>query len=252
MEIAPGLHLVEGTRGANVYLIVEDALTLVDTGLPGNGLAIANYVVRLGRRPDELRRVVLTHNHLDHSGSAAQVRTLTGARVLAHAAEADGGMLVPGVSGAGGSVLRNVCMLLHVVQPVPVDDLLQDGSVIPALGGLRVLHMPGHTPGSICLYSERRGVLFTGDVMINNGNRLSQAFPLSQHDRKLAQQALTRLLPLSIQLCCFAHGRPLGDGVGARVIQFAQNPATSHPWWRLVKNMRLLIFFGLRLLRGKG
>lgn len=250
MEIAPDLHLVEGTKGANVYLIVEDTLTLVDAGLPGNGPAIARCIARLGRRFDELKRTVLTHGHFDHSGSAAQLRALTGARVLAHAAEVEGGTLVPGLNGAGGRLLHLIGGLMHVHQ-VQVDQPLQDGDIIPVLGGLKVLHMPGHTPGSICLFSEKRGVLFAGDVIINNGDRLSRPLPRSRRGRRLAEQSLERLSPLGIQLCCFGHGRPMGDGVGARVAQFAHNPPATPVWWRVMKNVRLLALFDPRLLRCK-
>ena len=250
MEIAPNLYLAEGVRGANVYLIVEDTLTLVDTGLPGNGPAIARYIARLGRRPDELKRVVLTHSHLDHSGSAAQLSALTGAKVLAHAAETEGGLLIPGLSGTGGLVFRRIAGLMRV-RPVPIDKLLQEGDVIPVLGGLKVLHVPGHTPGSICLFSESRGVLFTGDIMLNSGDRLSQPLPMFQQDRILAGQSLKKLLPLDIRLCCFGHSPPLGDGSQAMVSRFVDHPVQTPFWWRVDKNLRLLAFFGTRLLRRK-
>lgn len=250
MQIAPNLYLAEGVRGANVYLIVEDTLTLVDTGLPGNTPAIGRYISRLGRRPDELKRVVLTHSHLDHSGSAAQLSALTGAKVLAHAAETEGGLLIPGLSGTGGLVFRRIAGLMRV-RPVPIDELLHEGDVIPVLGGLKVLHVPGHTPGSICLFSESRGVLFTGDIMLNSGGRLSQPLLMFQHDRELAEKSLEKLLPLDIQLCCFGHSPPLGDGAQAMVTQFVDHPVQTPFWWRVAKNMRLLAFFGARLLRRK-
>lgn len=250
MEIVPSIHLVEGTRGGNVYLIVEDTLTLVDTGLPGNGSASARYLARIGRRFVELERVVLTHGHVDHSGSAAQIKAMTGARILAHAAEAEGGVLVPGFSSVGERLLHRIGKLMSV-PPVTVDELLQDGDVIPVLGGLRVLHMPGHTSGSICLFSERHGVLFTGDIMMNSGDRLSQPLPGFQRDRKLVEQSLRKLLPLDIQLCCFGHSSPLGDGAKEKVIQFVHNPPVTPLWWRLAKNLRLLTLFGFRLLRRK-
>lgn len=248
MQIAPNLHLVEGVRGGNVYLIVEDTLALVDSGLPGSGPAIARFIARLGRRPDELKRVVLTHGHLDHAGSAAQLRVLTGAKVLAHAAETQHGMLLPGLSGAGGLVFRRIAGLLRV-RSVNVDVLLHEGDIIPVLGGLKVLHVPGHTPGSVCLLSESRGVLFSGDIMFNSGDRLSQPLPLFQQDRLLADQSLKKLLPLDIQLCCFGHSPPLGDGVQAMVSSFVVHPVGTPVWWRLAKNMRLLAFLGTRLLR---
>ena len=68
MEVVPGIHKVDATWGGNVYLLVEEeGLTLVDAALPGNAGKILHYIEGLGREPSELRYVLLTHAHPDHS-----------------------------------------------------------------------------------------------------------------------------------------------------------------------------------------
>src|SRR4051794_29788848 len=101
-EIAPGLHRVElGPDGfVNAYIIeTEGQLTLFDSGFPGDGETLVACIESLGYAPGDLKSIVLSHAHMDHSGSAGQVRELTGAQVLA--TQLDGDLLASGFSGRG-------------------------------------------------------------------------------------------------------------------------------------------------------
>ena len=85
MEVAPGVHKVEGLRVGNAYIVLApDGLVCVDTGIRGNARHILRLVERLGHPPHEVRLIVLTHWHIDHVGSAAELKRLTGAQVAIH------------------------------------------------------------------------------------------------------------------------------------------------------------------------
>ncbi len=93
-------------RAANVFLLVEDELTLIDTGYRGTAAKVMSLVSRLGRKPEDLKLVVLTHCHPDHIGSLGVLKKATGARVFAHAADApyiDGSLPQPGPINAAFS-----------------------------------------------------------------------------------------------------------------------------------------------------
>jgi glyoxylase-like metal-dependent hydrolase (beta-lactamase superfamily II) len=150
LEVLPGIHRIPRIKGPNAYLLEGEDLTLIDTGWPGNAPTILSYIRALGWQTDQLARILITHGHPDHTGSARFLREETGARVLAHAADTQR-------DRTGVPVVRHVGMLfmpLPSVWRVSVDMALVDGDSLPVMGGLRVVHAPGHTPGSICFYLE--------------------------------------------------------------------------------------------------
>jgi len=83
-EIVSGLYLVDKIRGGNVYLLVNDELVLIDTGMPGNAGQILKFIKKLGRDPNELVCVIITHSHIDHMGSLSELQALTKFKTLAH------------------------------------------------------------------------------------------------------------------------------------------------------------------------
>ena len=89
MRLADGIYKVDGVRVANVYLVVtEDGLLLVDSGMPGNAKRILAFTKNLGYQPRDLRFIVLTHCDIDHVGSVAKLKELTGAQVAVHELDA--------------------------------------------------------------------------------------------------------------------------------------------------------------------
>ena len=89
---------------------------------------------------------------------------------------------------------------------------LRDGDVLPVLGGLEVIHTPGHTPGSVCLWAPRDGLLFTGDVLQRRFGRVSFASSLFSDDVRAARRSVQRLASLDVRAIVFGHYPPLTDG----------------------------------------
>jgi len=163
MQLADGVFKVDGVRVANVYLVMtQDGLLLVDTGMPGNAKRILRFIERLGREPRDLRDIVLTHCDIDHVGSVAELKARTGARVAIHELDA------PVLSGEqhpqkGGLALVVLSRVLRF-RPIAPDLRLRDGDMI---GGLKVIHVAGHTAGSIALARDD-GVVFSGDALLSD------------------------------------------------------------------------------------
>lgn len=196
MKITDEIHMVDGADHCRVFLVVgEDGLNLIDVGDPGDGLKVLAYLKVQGWNPVDIKRILLTHKHGDHVGDLAMMVRATGAKILAHEADADA-----------------------IDKLSKVDVRLKDGDVLEGiLGGLQVVHVPGHTAGCIMFYSPSRKVLFTGDALINRGG-LQGPVPAYCENLAQAHQSLRdKVAPLDYELCCFSHVDLITEGASKRV-----------------------------------
>ena len=95
------------------------------------------------------------------------------------------------------------------LERTPVDHIVADGDVLPALDGIRVIHTPGHTPGSVCYLLESRGLLFSGDTLFSDGKRVSRSVPFPGSDRHDYRRSLQRLATVEFDSLLGGHGAPL-------------------------------------------
>jgi len=205
VRVADGIERVERTRIGNAYVVeLDDGVLLVDTGMPGNAPRILAALTRLGRRPSDVRHIVLTHWHLDHMGSAAELRRLTGAQVAIH--ELDAPVLAGGERPAKGRRMMGILLRVFRVAPLVADVTLRSGD---AIGGLEVIHVPGHTAGSIAL-RRADGVVLSGDALLGDRHgRLQQPDRGLSLDPDQAYASAAMLRSLEPRLLLPGHGAPV-------------------------------------------
>jgi glyoxylase-like metal-dependent hydrolase (beta-lactamase superfamily II) len=151
-------------------------------------------IVALGRSPTEIARFIVTHAHPDHIGGAG------GTEVLVHPADRSRALRLN-----AGTVARRFA----VRRLGPTTDLV-DGAVLPVLGGLRVVHTPGHTPGSVCLYAERDRLLFSGDALwCDRNGALQRPNRYWSEDLGSARASVARLAAFDVGTILFGHLPPL-------------------------------------------
>lgn len=187
----------------SAHLLVDEAgLTLIDTGLWGIAAELRRVVAGLGRRPEELREIVITHGHLDHVGGAAEIQAWSGARVWVHPADREHvaqRATYMGAARACGWLERAGRLTGRIggrrYREPDVSGELRDGAVLPFWGGLRVWHLPGHTPGHCALMAERaeaRGLVFCGDLFASYAWATHAPPRFLSRDTEIAERSLRK------------------------------------------------------------
>jgi glyoxylase-like metal-dependent hydrolase (beta-lactamase superfamily II) len=180
-----------------VYALLGERPALVDAGLPESGPAVHDGLRALGVSPDEVALVLLTHEHADHAAGAG---AFPNALVAAHPL-------------AAAKLRHGDGRATHARAHREPELELSDRSVVHVGRiALRVLHTPGHTSGSVCLYEESQGLLFTGDTAFARGT-LTDVFASGSRGDHVA--SLQRLLSLPVRVLLPGHGHvsedPRGD-----------------------------------------
>ncbi len=199
------------------HLILEPVLSLIDCGYRGDGIRIEAAIAEQGRSMEDLARVVCTHGHPDHAGSARELAG-AGVRILIHPADAE--QLKVGWRDAFRRPSRGRIFAAMTPEPPEIVEI-HDGEVLPILGGLEVIHTPGHTPGSVCLYGARDRVLFVGDTLQRRWGRVSHASRLYSDDAAAARKAVKRLALLDVETMVFSHYPALRRGAAETLERLA-------------------------------
>ncbi|MDP8023566.1 MAG: MBL fold metallo-hydrolase [Nitrososphaeria archaeon] len=185
----------------NAYLVVRGKeAAVVDTGLPGYSDQILKSADSLDAK---VSHIILTHYHIDHTGSLKDLKEKTGAKVFIHEKDA------PYLSGKEkfplpSTVPQEVIKLYSTYRHVEPDAILKDDDRV---FGFRVIHVPGHTPGSIVLYDGR--ALFAGDNMNSREGKIEGSPAMFDWDRELAKKSVKKLLDLDFEMLMPGHGEPV-------------------------------------------
>jgi glyoxylase-like metal-dependent hydrolase (beta-lactamase superfamily II) len=162
------LYPIRGWHGA-FHLLEDDErheAVLIDAGLVGEIPSLEKILREASLGWTGIKAILLTHGHLDHTGNLARLKELTGAPILAHPLEQvhiDGAYPYTGPARLCG-LMEAFGRRIFRYRAVPIDQPLAPGDKLPWWGGLRVIHLPGHTRGHCGFYSERFSLLFSGDL----------------------------------------------------------------------------------------
>ena len=217
MFVTKNVYQLSGRRGirpwgANTFLLLDNSVTVVDTGLGGRTASILNEVRRLDYKPSDVARIILTHHHADHVGSLAELKKATGATVMAHPTDApyiDGSLPQPGPARPKWLArMLSHCGRMWASIPAEVDQLVNDGDELSVLGGVKILHTPGHTQGSICLFIPQQKLVIVGDLLTN---RFRPGLPSRFFTVDMVQEvdSIKKLASLDFDIIAFGHGRPV-------------------------------------------
>ncbi|MFG2806769.1 MBL fold metallo-hydrolase [Streptomyces massasporeus] len=223
-QVADGTYLVHGSNTNWVILTEGDAVTLVDTGYPGDREQVLASLAQVGSSPEAVAAVLITHAHNDHLGSAEYLRASYGTPIYLHEAEVPHARREFLHQVSVGTVLRNgwrpgvLPWAVHALRsggttPVPVTA----PRAFPTAGALDLpgrpvpVHTPGHTDGHCAYHLPGTGVLISGDALVS-GHPTSrvegpQLLPdMFHHERPRALASLDVLAELEGELLLPGHG----------------------------------------------
>jgi len=197
-EICKDVYQVGGSSltspdDCSIYLVDGGSeLVLIDSGTGRSFEKIVKNIERLGLSPRNLKYIIATHAHIDHIGSLARFKEEFNSRILAHKLDSEGIETGIGVGAHWYGV---------IYKPCPVDIKIDRDQEELSVGKhvLKLLHIPGHTPGSIACYIDIAGkrVLFGQDI--------HGPYHLPGGDRKMAKFSLKKLLDLRADILCEGH-----------------------------------------------
>jgi glyoxylase-like metal-dependent hydrolase (beta-lactamase superfamily II) len=211
----------------NCYLIKEEGLILVDAGSPNQGKKFLKALRELSIEPADISLVLLTHGHWDHSGSANELKTLTGSKVAINQHEkewVEQGLtpLPPAISLVGRvlALIMKMSMPLAKLSSTSVDIILEDTEFSLGPFGIhgRVLYTPGHSSGSMSLLLDT-GEAFVGDSAMNGlPLRIGPGMPAFAEDVGALRESWRLLLTKGAKWIYPAHGKPFKADVLGRLL----------------------------------
>ncbi|MEX0799666.1 MAG: MBL fold metallo-hydrolase [Dehalococcoidia bacterium] len=207
-----------GPQAPNVYLVSDgEEGALIDSGFGDEPSVNARIDFLRERAGVKVRHIILTHHHFDHSSGADALRRATGARIMLHAqeeaflrdwqSEAPQDFDIPDDQKA---ILEQMQRFRKQAADSAPDETIGDGDRI-AVGGLtlEIVHTPGHTLGSVCIYLHEEKALFTGDTALGLGTVAISPPPYG--DMRLYLESLERLKGYDSAVMLPGHGQPVAD-----------------------------------------
>ena len=240
MKLAPSLHRI-GNDIVAAYLVEEDGqVTLIDAGVSGHWSDLQAELKSMGRSLSDIRGLILTHGDTDHVGFAERLRRDHGVPVFAHQADvsrARGEVRKPSSSGGPMKIGPLFRFMWYAgrkggLRTTWVTELqtVADGASLDLPGSPQIVHVPGHTPGSIAVHVPAVDAVFVGDAMttghVLTGATGPQPAPFTL-DPKRALESLGKIEGLGATWVLPGHGAPWSGGVAdaVRLVRTAATPA---------------------------
>lgn len=199
------------------YLVKSECSILIDAGMPGKVGVFRRAIKKLKIRPEEIKLIILTHSHFDHAGSAKEIREFTDAKIIIHEKEKDylgnGNMIIPAGVNTWGKITQPVFFPLFRKIPFPkfeADILINQPEFSLDVYGIegKILHTPGHTPGSLSV------LLNSGDALVgcmaHDGLpfRLRPGLPIYAENIDQLRKSWKLLIDAGAKMIYPGHGNP--------------------------------------------
>jgi glyoxylase-like metal-dependent hydrolase (beta-lactamase superfamily II) len=215
IEITQHVFLIKDeSMKANVFVLADKkGYSLIDTGI----FMKTKYLIKIleeNKLPvSDLKLIILTHCHCDHIGGTAELVRVSGAKVAANKNDIPYILQRDIIAGPYHKMMaeEQKCMRRFNCVVEQIDVELDDGDTVDIIGGLQVINVPGHTPGSIALFQAEKKMMFFGDVIRNNEkNGLVIGIPEEFNiNTEQVHRDAEKLISYPIEYALFSHGSPV-------------------------------------------
>ena len=230
-QLRKGIYQID-TGQANVFVLQSpDGLTLIDTSVVGVRGRLESTLTKAGLNLSNIKRILITHAHVDHMGGAAELHEATGALVWVHARDA---AVVRGEQAAPRPLPEQVSLpdklFGKVIETFVGDDLpsapvhreLNEGDVLDEVWPhLSVVHLPGHSPGQVGFWLPEEKLLIGGDVMMHLTPWLTRPLAAYTPDMAEADRSIQKVAELGVQTLGVGHGPALIGNAGSAINKLA-------------------------------
>jgi glyoxylase-like metal-dependent hydrolase (beta-lactamase superfamily II) len=182
------ISVIASSIGNNTYILLTKKPTIID---PSENVDVVLNHLKEYMKPEDLEYIILTHYHFDHVSGAPKLKEETNAKVMIH--ELDASFL----SFKPDKTLKN-------------NDMINLGNC-----SLKVIHTPGHTPGSICLYEPKSKILFSGDTIFSHGHVGRTDLPGGSPEQLI--ESIKKISKLNLKTLYPGHGKIVNDGVNEQI-----------------------------------
>lgn len=211
MKVLEGLRTVQieyaDSLDTEVYILeCEGGLILVDVGFtPLCHENIQTELDSMGKKWEDIKMIIITHAHGDHINNLKQVFELTNAVTVIGDGDEDA---------------------LEKRTGVPAEIILGQGDIIGACGNIEIIHVPGHSPGNLCLYLPKYKAIIAGDTIFGDSEGTLEAPPEKYcNDADLAAKNLSILADYDFDALLLSHGKNTYEGAKEKVLKLIESCA---------------------------
>ncbi|MHA1409756.1 MAG: MBL fold metallo-hydrolase [Candidatus Odinarchaeia archaeon] len=194
----------------------------MDSGTQKNKNNILQYLKKIKIKPENLKLIILTHHHPDHTGSAEAIRKATGCKIAIH--KYDKPYLTKEKTWKPKGLKKLITTIINPFIKTPkIQPDITINEKTKLTNKIKIIHTPGHTPGSICIYIPNKAII-TGDTIRTNKkanitgySKIFTANPQQTEKsiKKITQLKFTKLLP--------GHGKPILENADKKLKEYINN-----------------------------